>query len=85
MMLKCRDLTRLVASDGVEDFGFMKRMEIKFHLFMCKHCRDYVAQIRSIGKGARDMAAETEPDPEQLQRLEKEICDEICHHDHGSD
>ena len=84
-MLKCRDLSRLVASGEIEDFGFMKRMEIKLHLFMCKHCRNYLAQIRSIGQGAKDAAAETEPDQEQLQRLEKNICDKICNHDHGSD
>ncbi len=84
-MLKCRDLSRLIASDGIEDLGFMKRMEIKLHLFMCTHCRDYWAQIRSIGQGAKDLAAGAEPDQEQLQRLEKDICDKICSHGHGSD
>jgi hypothetical protein len=84
-MLKCRDLSKLVAADEIEDFGFMQRVELKFHLFMCKHCRNYVAQIRSIGKGARDLAAETGPDGKQLQRMEKKICDNICHHDHDSD
>ena len=84
-MLKCRDLTILIASDGIEDFGFMKRMEIKLHLFMCKHCRNYWAQIRSIGQGAKKVAAEAEPDQEQLRRLEKDICEKICGHDRGSD
>jgi hypothetical protein len=83
-MLKCSDLTRMIASDETEDFGFMKRMEIRFHLFMCKHCREYAGQIRSIGQGAKKMAAETEPDQEQLRRLEKDICGQICNGDHGS-
>lgn len=77
-MLKCSEVSRLVATDETENFGFMKRMEMKFHLFMCKHCRNYVAQIRSIGQGARDLAAETEPDPEQLQQVERKICDHLC-------
>lgn len=77
-MLKCSEISRLVASDETEEFGFMKRMEMKFHLFMCKHCRNYVAQIRSIGTGARDMAATDEPGPENLARMEKKICDCIC-------
>jgi hypothetical protein len=76
-MLKCKDLSKLVASDAIEDFGFMQRLELKFHLFMCRHCRNYVAQIRSIGQGARNLAAESAPTPEEIQRLEKEICDEI--------
>ncbi len=83
-MLKCRDLTKLIASGEIEDLGFMKRMEIQFHLFMCKHCRQYMGQIRLIGKGAKKMAAETEPDQEQLQRLEKDICNRICDNDHES-
>jgi hypothetical protein len=83
-MLKCSDLTRMIASDETEDFGFMKRMEIRFHLFMCKHCRQYAGQIRSIGRGAKEMAAEAEPDQEQLRRLEKDICCQICNGDHGS-
>ena len=83
-MLKCRDISRMVATDEIESFGFMKRMELRFHLFMCGHCRNYVAQIRSIGQGAKNAAAETEPDREQLQRLEKEICGKICNHNHGT-
>ncbi|MCK9997027.1 MAG: hypothetical protein KAH56_12210 [Candidatus Krumholzibacteria bacterium] len=83
-MLKCRDLTKLIASDEIEDLGFMKRVEIQFHLFMCKHCRQYMGQIRSIGQGAKKMAAEAEPDQEQLQRLEKDICGKIRNGDHGS-
>jgi hypothetical protein len=84
-MLKCKDLTKLVAADEIEDFGFMQRMEFRLHLFMCRHCRNYVAQIRSIGQGARDLAAGDEPDGDQLQRMEKDICDNICHDHHGSD
>ncbi len=75
----------MVAAGEVEDFGFMKRMELRFHLFMCSHCRNYVAQIRSIGQGAKNNAAETEPDREQLQRLENHICDRICKGHHGTD
>jgi len=75
----------MVAADEIGEFGFMKRMELKFHLFMCGHCRNYVAQIRSIGQGAKNMAAETEPDREELQRLENHICNRICKGRHGVD
>jgi hypothetical protein len=84
-MLKCNDLSRLVAADEIEEFGFMQRVELKFHLFMCRHCRNYVAQIRSIGQGARDLAAESAPDDEQVQHLEKKICDHLCNGHRGSE
>ena len=74
-MLKCSEISRMVASDGIEDFSFMKRMELRFHLFMCKHCRSYVEQIRIIGRGARDLADEDVPDPAKLAAMEKKICD----------
>ena len=77
-MLKCRDLSRMVAADEIEDFGFMKKVELRFHLFMCKHCRNYVAQIRTLGQGAKDLAAESAPDQQELERLEKHICNGIC-------
>jgi len=77
-MLKCSEVSRLVAAGESEALGFMKRLEMKFHLFMCKHCRNYVAQIRSIGQGARDLAAENETDPAKLQQMEQKICDHLC-------
>jgi hypothetical protein len=77
-MLKCRDLSRMVAADEIGTFGFMQRMELKFHLFMCSHCRNYVAQIRTLGQGARDLAADAEPDAQDLEKLEIHICTKIC-------
>ncbi len=84
-MLKCKDLSRLVAAEEIEELGFMGRMELKFHLFMCQHCRNYVAQIRCIGQGARDLAAESAGDEQQVQRLEKKICDHLCKGHPGSE
>jgi hypothetical protein len=70
----------MVAAEEAGDCGFMQRMELRFHLFMCRHCRDYIAQIRSIGQGARDLAGDSAPDPRHVRRLEKKICDEIRRH-----
>ncbi len=84
-MLKCRDLSQLVAADEIEEFGFMKRMELKFHLFMCRHCRNYVAQIRSLGQGARDIASADGPGQDQLEKIEKKICHHICNDAPGSE
>lgn len=82
-MLKCRDLSRMAAADEIESFGFMKQVELKFHLFMCRHCRNYVAQIRTMGQGARDLAADADADPRELEKLEKHICSEICKNSPG--
>jgi predicted anti-sigma-YlaC factor YlaD len=45
-MLVCRDITELV-TDYVEGrMGLMDRLRFQIHLGMCRHCREYVRQMR---------------------------------------
>jgi len=81
MMMKCKDISHLIASGEVDEFGFLKRMELRMHLLMCRHCQNYARQIGALGVGARRLFGAKEPTAEELQRLENEICDKIC--DHG--
>ncbi len=77
MMMKCREVTHLVSSDEVRDIGWMKRLELRLHLLMCRHCHNYVAQIRSLGRGARDLADRDATPPERLREIEGEIIDQV--------
>ncbi len=46
-MLVCRDVTELV-TDFVEGrMGPWDRLRFQLHLGMCRHCREYVRQIRA--------------------------------------
>jgi len=49
-MQNCKEVSRMIAADEIEDAGLGKRLTVWFHLLMCKHCRRYAAQIRDIGK-----------------------------------
>ena len=80
-MLKCQEVTHLIASDDYQDMGFMQRLEMRMHLLMCRHCLSYMKQMRAIGKGARQLVGGREPTNEELDQLEKEICTRICHQD----
>ena len=82
MMLKCREVSRLVASDDVVDLGFFKRLELRLHLMMCRHCAGYAAQIRSLGDGARKIAEHETCPPERLEEIEREIIEHTRHTDH---
>ena len=84
MMMKCKDISHLIASGHVEELGFMKRLEMRLHLMMCRHCQGYAQQIKALGDGARRMVGAKEPTPEELQHLENEICDKICNHGGGT-
>jgi len=72
-VLKCNRVSQLVSTGELTELGFMKKMELKMHVFMCVHCKRYVNQIQAIGRGARDMAGGREAEPEQIVRMEKEI------------
>lgn len=76
-MLKCHQVSHLVSTDAVEDLGFMKKVEYHLHLFMCVHCKRYVRQIRALGRGARDVIRAYEARPQQLERMEKHVLDEV--------
>jgi len=79
-MLKCNEIHHAVASGAIEEAGWMQRMELKFHLLMCHHCRRYVDQLQALGRGIRALARHQEPDRETCSRLEHAI---ISACDHG--
>jgi len=76
-MLKCKQVSTLISSGYIDNAGFMKKMEMRMHLLMCKHCARYFDQMKSVGKGARDLAHNQEADAEQIERMEKTILDEV--------
>ena len=82
-MLKCREISRIVAADGTDDLGFMRRLELRMHMIMCVHCRNYLKQIRALGAEARRLAAGGEPSSQELEKLERDICDQIINHGNG--
>ena len=76
-MMKCREVTKLVAADMVEELGLGRRLEMRLHMFMCRHCRRYLQQIRTLGRGARELAERDAPSPDRLQEIEQEILDQL--------
>ncbi len=72
-MLNCKDVTRKIASDEFREAGWRERLVVRFHLFMCRHCRRYAAQLRAIGAAARELCRPLSQDPSTLERLERQI------------
>ena len=83
-MLNCHDVSHLIASSESDELGFMKRLEIRLHLMMCRHCNRYAQQIKALGAGARRLVGAQEPTAAELRQLENEICDKICNHGGGA-
>ena len=73
MMLTCRELTRMMASDELPEARWPVRMRGWLHLLMCRHCRRYATQIRTLAAGARrSWGPETEVSA-RLDQLERRI------------
>lgn len=46
-MLMCRDLVR-IASDYLDgELGAVRKLSIRLHMMMCRHCRSFVANLRT--------------------------------------
>ena len=77
----CKDITQELASDGFREASLWKRLTVRFHLLMCRHCRRYALQLRTIGEIARDLWGPQSEDPSTLEGLKREIL-ETTRRDH---
>lgn len=77
-MLRCREVTRLIASEELVDAGWLSRMGAWLHLAMCRHCRGYARQLRAIGSAAREvLGGRARPDEASLLRLEATVIKDL--------
>ena len=63
-MLSCKELTELATAYLEEDLAWRERLRVQMHLWMCKHCRRYMDQMRKVIGLLRRLP--TEPIPPQL-------------------
>jgi predicted anti-sigma-YlaC factor YlaD len=60
-MLRCKELTE-VATDYLEgDLSRMERLRVRIHLWMCRHCRTYLDQMRKVVELLRQLPKENAP------------------------
>jgi hypothetical protein len=72
-MPTCREVAHAVAGDELEEGSARRRLGVRLHLMMCRHCRRYARQIRAIGRAARDVLAPPAGERERLLRLERAL------------
>ena len=71
-MISCQELTTAIASDELATAGWRRRLSARLHLVMCKHCRCYARQMRTLGGVVRKLAGKEE---KACEELEKRILD----------
>jgi hypothetical protein len=84
-MLTCREVSHLIASDGLAAATWTRRFSARLHLLMCRPCRRYERQLRLIGHSLRSLWAARETDRARRASLERAILQRAGiapHHDH---
>ena len=73
-MLNCKDVTKIIASS--ERSHWRRRLEIRMHLLMCKHCRKFSLQLDAIKTGVRKLFEPNQADAYQDSQI-KDLEDRI--------
>jgi hypothetical protein len=74
-MMTCKEVSMLVSSGGLPDAPLMRRLSVRLHLAMCRHCRAFRRQLIAVARAARTLnrvfAAEPGPafETRMVQRL----------------
>jgi predicted anti-sigma-YlaC factor YlaD len=67
-MLSCKELTELATAYLEGDLTWRERTGVQVHLWMCRHCRIYVDQMRKVIGLLRRLPAEPVP-PKLVETL----------------
>lgn len=60
-MLTCKELTEITTDYLEGDLPRMERLRVRIHLWMCRHCRTYVDQMRKVVQLLRQLPRENVP------------------------
>ncbi len=78
-MLTCKDVATTIGRDEWRAAPRGRRVALRLHLLMCRHCRRYAAQIRALGTAARSLLRAHGEDPTVLERLHETILSRLHH------
>ncbi len=52
-MMTCQEVSTLVSTGGLPEAPLMRRLGVRMHLAMCRHCRAFRRQVATIARAAR--------------------------------
>ena len=72
-MITCKGVAQLLASDQLDQLSFWKRLSVRFHLWMCRHCSEFASQVDGLTVGARKITASIDDEKTGDQSLEERV------------
>jgi len=61
-MMTCKEVSTLISSGELADSSFGRRLSVRLHLAMCRHCRNFQRQVAALARSAKAAAAAFEQD-----------------------
>lgn len=72
-MPRCREVSGAVASGALDEAPIRRRLAVRLHLVMCRHCRRYARQLRAIGRATRELLSSSEAEDDSVERLRRAL------------
>ncbi len=71
-MIRCKEVATLLDTEQVAGKSLWRRIGVRLHLMMCRHCRRFERQLRQLRTGARSMRLAIDSEA-SAARLEQKI------------
>ena len=68
-MISCKNVAKLLMSDQLQAQSWWRRMEVRFHLAMCRFCSRLARQIEQLRSATRRVSEQEEADSSLEDRL----------------
>jgi predicted anti-sigma-YlaC factor YlaD len=76
-MMTCKEVSTFISTGGLAGAPLARRLAVRLHLAMCRHCRAFRRQIEAVARAGRAAAVLLEAEPpgdfesRLVQRLRK--------------
>lgn len=75
-MYSCRQVCENATELKDADTTLVRRLKLRFHLLVCKHCRRFVRQLDNTMDATRRVDASESPSEEEIQRVLERLRDQ---------
>ena len=70
-MINCRDVATLLETEQLAGEPLWRRLQVRLHLSMCRHCRALKRQIAQLGSAARRFRTRIEAEVDEKDLAER--------------
>ena len=62
-MMTCKDASTLISTGDLSSAPLMRRLAVRVHLAMCRHCRAFRRQVEAVARAASAAAGALNAEP----------------------